>query len=155
MIPHIVFAFGPAEAGHYSFLDFLLLLLDPTLDVPLLARAHRERARRDVFPDCRSTPYVGAFTDRDRRDELRIGADEHAVLDRRLVLAAAVVIARDRAGAYVDVVANHRVAEIGVMASLGSLAQYRLLQLDEVADVYRISELCLRPYVDEGPDGHA
>ena len=47
-----------------------LLPLHPAFDVPLLAAAHREGARRNVLADRRAAADVGALADRDRRDEL-------------------------------------------------------------------------------------
>ena len=50
-------------------------------------------------------------------------------------LRGAVVVARDRAGADVDVLADRRVAEVREMIRLRPSSERRLLQLDEVADV--------------------
>ena len=72
---------------------------------------------------------------RHRRDQLRVAADERAVLDDRLVLVHAVVVAGDRAGADVDVCADRRVAEVGQVIDLRPGAERGLLQLDEVADL--------------------
>ena len=47
----------------------------------------------------------------------------------------AVVVAGDRAGADVDLLANRRVAEIGEVVGLRAAAERRVLELDEVADV--------------------
>ena len=52
-----------------------------------------------------------------------------------VVLLRAVVVAGDRAGADVDVRADHRVAEIGEVHRLRAGAETRLLHLDEVADL--------------------
>src|SRR5687767_7108726 len=89
----------------FSFLLFPLfpLLIGPSLYVPLFACAHRQRSSGYVFAHGGSTADVGSFTDRDRRHEVRIAADEHVVLDSRLMLADAIVIARNGAGADVDV----------------------------------------------------
>ena len=67
--------------------------------------------------------------------ELRVAADERAVADHRLVLVLAVVVARDGAGADVDVVADGGIAQVREVAGLRLAPQRRLLQLDEVADV--------------------
>ena len=66
--------------------SFLLVLLDPAVLVDLLAARDAERAGGDVFDDRRSGRDVGALADADGRDELRVAADERAVLDDRLVL---------------------------------------------------------------------
>ena len=55
---------------------------------------------------------VCAFPHADRRDQLRVAADEGAVFDHRLVLVLAVVVAGDRARADVHVGADRRVAQI-------------------------------------------
>src|SRR4051795_11010878 len=72
---------------------------DPAFDVALLAGADRERAGRHVLADRRAGADVGVLPHGDRRDELRVAADERAVLDRRGLLADTVVVAGDRAGA--------------------------------------------------------
>ena len=74
--------------GPISLALVLLLLFDPALDIPLLAGADRQRARRHVLPDRRAGSDVGALADRDRRDELRVASDEGAVLDGGRVFSA-------------------------------------------------------------------
>ena len=64
----------------------------------------------------------------------------------------AVVVARDRAGADVDVLADGRVAEVGEMIRLRPAAERRLLQLDEVADVRAFADVRSRPQVRERTD---
>ena len=56
-----------------------------------------------------------------------------------VLLVHAVVVARDRAGADVDVVADRRIAEIGEVHRLRAGAEHGLLHLDEVADLARRS----------------
>ena len=46
------------------------------------------------------------------------------------------------------------VAQIGQVTGFGPLADDRLLQLDEIADVHRFAKLGVRPDVDERPDGY-
>ena len=117
-----------------------------------LPRAIAERAGGHVLGDRRAGGDVGALADRDRRDQLRVAADERAVLDRRLMLRLAVVVAGDRAGADVDLLADHRVAEIGEVVGLRAAAERGLLQLDEVADVRVLADVRLRPDVRERPE---
>src|SRR3954467_1784169 len=107
----------------------LFLLLDPAVDVALLAGTDCEGARRHVLADGRAGSHVRVPRHRDRRDELRVAADERAVLDDGLVLAGAVVVAGDRAGADVHLLADRRVAEVGQVFRLRSLAEHGLLQL--------------------------
>src|SRR5258708_1612378 len=112
MIPHILLA------SHVLLLTshFLLLtsnfLSHPAVDVPLLPRAHRQGAGRYVVANRRAAADVSTLADRHRRDQLRVAADEGAVLDHRLILVHAVVVARDGAGADVHVLPDRRVAEI-------------------------------------------
>src|SRR5439155_8522 len=68
---------------------------------------------RHVLRDGRGGADVGALADREEGHEARVGADERAVADRGRVLRDAVVVARDRAGADVDVGAHGRVADVG------------------------------------------
>ena len=98
-----------------------------------------ERTGRDVLSNRGAGADVRPFADRDRRDQLRVAADEGAIRNRRDLLPDAVVVARDRPGADVDARSDHRVAEIREMRRFGPFAEDGLLQLDEVAD------LCARP----------
>src|SRR5688572_19055144 len=130
MIPHMT-----------AILSRLLTLpLYPAFEVPLLAGADCERAGRDVLADGGAGADVCALPDRDRRDQLRVAADERPVFDRRRVLVRAVVVAGDRAGADVDVGADDCITEIREMHRLGAGAENRFLEFHEVAD--------LRPWTD-------
>ena len=60
--------------------------LDPAVDVALLSRADREGARGNILADRRAGADVRIASDGDRRNELRVTADERAVLDRRDLL---------------------------------------------------------------------
>ena len=57
-------------------------------------------------------PTIAPVADRDRRDQRRVGADEGAGTDHRAVLAEAVVIAGDCAGADVRAGADVGVADV-------------------------------------------
>ena len=74
---------GLSPDSFRTLLRLRRLLLDPALDVALLAGADRERAGGHVLADRRAGADVRALADRDRRDQLRVAADERAVLDRR------------------------------------------------------------------------
>src|SRR3954447_17531340 len=134
------------------------LLCHPALDVPLLAGADRERARWNVLAHRRAGAHVGILADRHRRDELRVRADESAVLDGRPMLVRAVVVAGDGAGADVAALADHRVAQVGEVIRLAALPERRVLQLHEVADVRPFANLrtgaqaCKRAH--DRPGGH-
>src|SRR5262245_9885062 len=101
MMPHIV-----ASLSWLSAPDLVFPFFDPALEVPLLAGADRQRAGRHVFPNRGSRSHVRLLADGDRRDQLRVAADERPAFDGRRVLAGAVVVAGDRAGADVHVVAD-------------------------------------------------
>src|SRR3990172_4305932 len=123
----------------------------PLLDAPRRA-AHGERAGRDVLGDRRAPADVRALADDERRHERRVGADEGAVADPRLVLGPAVVVAGDRAGADVDVLAHGRVAEVREVVRLGAAPDPRLLRLHEVADLRLLPDVAPGPQVTEGPE---
>src|ERR1035437_2290366 len=148
MIPHIAF--------NFSLLTFAFcLLLDPALDVPLLARADRERAGGHVHADRGAAADIRTLADRHRRDELRIAADEGIVFDYRRVLLHAVVVARDRAGADVHTCADRGVAEIRQVHRLRSGPEHGLLQLDEIADARLLADVRFVSEMRERPDARA
>src|SRR5471030_1297416 len=94
MIPHIFDSHWECVTCQLSLEPALLPAIgDPVLDRPLFAGADRQRAGGHVLANCRSAADVRALADRDRRDELRVAANERAVLDHRLVLVHAVVVA--------------------------------------------------------------
>src|SRR5437588_7834667 len=139
MIPHMnSFSLRPSPAP-FALPLALLLLIDPALDVPLLAGTDGQGARRDRFANCRAAAHVRALADGDRRHELRVAADEGAILDHGLMFFLAVVVARDRSGADVHVRADGRVAEIRQMHRLRSRPEHCFLELDEVADASAIA----------------
>jgi len=57
----------------------------------------------------------------------------------------AVVVAGDGAGADVDLLADGGIAEIGEVVGLGAAPEFRLLHLDEIADVHVLVEPRLGP----------
>src|SRR5689334_19400702 len=105
MIPHI---------------SLLLSVLHPVGNVALLARGDRQRLGRDALTNRAAAADVRAFADRYRRHQLRVAADERAVLDRRLVLLLAVEIAGDGAGADIHLLADHGIPEVRQVAGLGA-----------------------------------
>src|SRR5450432_1573775 len=105
-----------------------------------------ERAVGNVLGDGGPRGDDGVAPDAHGRDELAVRADEGAVLDDRLTLLVAIVIARDRAGADVDTRADDGVPQIAEVVGLAAPPQHRLLELDEVADVR------LGPDVGAGPE---
>ena len=107
-------------------------------------RADRHHPVRHVAVDHRARARARAASDAHRRHEHRVAADERAVADRRAVLALAVVVRRDRAGADVHVVADLGVADVAEVAHLRAAAQPRRLHLREVADVHALAR-CATP----------
>ena len=86
---------------------------DPALLVDLLAARDRQRAGRHVLGDRRAGGDVRARADADGRDQLLslpMNAPSSITVG---CFVRAVVVARDRAGADVDLLADRRVAEIG------------------------------------------
>ena len=117
------------------------LVRDPAFFVGLLAARDRQRVGRHVLRDRRASRDIRSAPDPDRCNQLRVAADECAVFDHRRVLGDAVVVAGDRAGADVDVLADGGVAEVGEVARLRSAAERGFLQLDEVSDVRVFADL--------------
>src|SRR5258708_2605162 len=110
MIPHIV---KTPEARGAMRASRPFLLTPPARFVALLAARDPERAGWDVSDDRRSRRDVGTLTHADGRHELGVAADERAILDNRRVLLRPVVIAGDRAGAHIHLLADRRIAEGG------------------------------------------
>src|SRR6266545_3941799 len=119
--------------------------------MPLLAGTHGKAAGRYVLPNGRAAADIGAAADSDGGDKLRIAPDERTILDHGLLLFLAVVIARDRAGADVHLLADGGVAEIRQMAGLGARTENRFLQLDEITDVHALAELAFGADMLNGP----
>src|SRR5690349_4560638 len=145
----------PYQCRRWRSSGFLLLLARPLpgrVVLLLLGAAHRKAAGRHVAGDGRAGRDGGAAAHGHRRDELRVGTDEDAVLEHGAVLRGAIVVAEDRAGADVDVRAHGAVAEIGQVIGLAALADRGLLDLDEVADVHGVVEHGVRAHARERPD---
>src|SRR5207237_10568942 len=85
-------------------------------------------------------------------DQPRVGTDEHVVLDHRAMFVRAVVVACDGTGADIDVAAHRCVAEIGEVIGLAAGSHFRVLDFDEIADMYVFGQHGTRPYAGVGPD---
>ena len=92
------------------------------------------------------------MTDTHRRDQLRIGTDEDIVLDDRLVLVGAVVIAGDRPGTDIDPAANGGIANISQMIGFRVCCQAALLDLDEIADMHIFGQFSSWSQAGKGAD---
>src|SRR5262245_59419731 len=98
MIPHMTrcsLSPQPLTPNLQRLLLALLLLIDPPVDVPLLAGADGQRPLGHVFTDRRPAADVGPLPDTHRRHQLRVAADERPIFDDRRVFADAVVVARN------------------------------------------------------------
>ncbi len=103
-------------------------------------------ARLRLRPSAPSCPPRNRLSapDAHRRDELRVGADEHVALRHHgcAMLVRAVVVARDRARADILRARRHpRLADVGkVIRPLRSLPEHRVLHFDEIADMHGLAE---------------
>ena len=104
----------------------------------LAASGDSETVRRHVIRDDGAGAHERSVADGDRGHKEGVRADERALADHGPVLAVSVVVARDGAGADVDLRPDARVAEIGKVADLGARTEIDVLDLDE-------ADLGLRP----------
>src|SRR5687767_14438094 len=149
MIPHIRDSPTRLSVTRSTFLRYGLLAFHPALDVVLTGARDAQCAVGHVLRDRGSSGHVGALAHAHGSDELRVAADERPVLDDRLVLLLAVVVAGDGPRADVDVIADGGVAEIRQVIHLRSGAERRLLQFDEVADLGALAHCRRRPEMGE------
>ena len=105
-----------------------------------------ERIRRHVPRHHAAGRHIGALAHPHRRDQRGVGADERPRADLGAALLHAVEIAGDGARADVGRLPHRRVADVGEVVHLCALADARLLDLDEVADVH------IRPQRRAGPE---
>src|SRR5204862_346457 len=82
-----------------------------------------------------------------------IAADLYIILDRCLVFLFPVVIAGDRPGAYVDVIADRGIAEISQMHRFGVPPQSRFLHFNEVPDSRSLFQASAHTQMSEWADG--
>src|SRR6187551_726249 len=103
------------------------LALDPPFDIALLAGADGQGPWRYVLTHRRARSDIRALSNRHGSNQLRIAADERAVLDHRALFLLPVVVADDGAGTDVDVGADLGVPEVRQVAHLGAGPERRLL----------------------------
>ena len=72
--------------------------------------------------------------ERDRSDQLAVAANKNLVLDYGFMLADAVIVAGDRAGAHIDLTSNFSVSQVAQVGSCGPFSNPRLLDLHEASD---------------------
>src|SRR2546425_10049284 len=115
-------------------LAFLGLARRPSLLDDLGRPPHRQGAGRHILRDRRARADVGALADGDRRHQARVGPDEGAVVDLRLVLGDSIIVAGDRPGADVDIFADRGIADVRAMRHPRPPPDPRLLPLAECAE---------------------
>src|SRR6478735_2330428 len=117
------------------------VLLDPPLDVALRGDAESEGTGGHILADDRPGPGLRAVSDPNGRHEdvVRPGVD--LVPDLGAVLGQVVVVRGDRAGAEVDPAADRGVADVRQVGHLAALADRRVLDLDEGADLALLAEV--------------
>src|SRR5258708_5804052 len=86
--------------------------LAPFGDLALLRALDRQRVRRNIVGDHRAGGGVGTVPDRDWCDQGAVGAYEGVVADQGAPLLDPVVVGGDGAGANVDALPQHGIAEV-------------------------------------------
>src|SRR4051794_6931293 len=102
-------------------------------DVRLAGAGDSERVGRNVLGDDATRRRPGAIADFHRGDERGVDRSLDVGPDLGAVLALAVVVRGDVAGADVGVLAHVGVADVGQVRDLGAAADRRVLDLDEGA----------------------
>src|SRR3954452_269907 len=102
-------------------------------DVLLAGAGDSERVGRNILGYDATRRGPGAIADFDGRHERRVHRGLDVRADRRAVLALAVVVGGDVAGADVRVLADVRVADVRQVRDLRAAADGRVLDLDEGA----------------------
>ncbi len=82
-----------------------------------------------------------AIADRNRCDQRGIRADEGIRADTGDMLVHAIVIAGDRTGTDIGLLADEGITDIGEMVDLGAGADLGLLDLAEIADLGALAEI--------------
>ena len=118
-------------------------------------RGRRRARRRHVLANHRAGRRIGVVAHRHRRHERRVDTHLHARADCGPVLAVAVVVGRDRAGAQVRALADVGVADVGEMRDLAPRPDFRVLDLDERARLRPLAQDRPRAQIGERPDGDA
>ena len=94
----------------------------------------------------------GVVAHRDRRDKVRVAADEGIVADGGVELALAIIVAGDGAAAEVAVLAHGGVADVGQVADGVALGKVGVLRLDISAQVAALGSLGAGAYMGERTD---
>src|SRR4051794_39245816 len=131
-IPHILLGRFPS----HPFAE----AAGPAGEAFLLAPLNSQAVGLDVARDHGSCTDYGAVADRDRRDQRGVRPDERSGADHCPVLAETIIIAGDGARADVGPCADFSVADVAQVVDLRALANLRLLQLNEIADLGAFSQ---------------
>src|SRR3954451_4151080 len=129
------------------FLRALALIV--ALDVALALPGHPQRPRRDVVDDDRPRGGPGVVADLDWSHERGVDATVHPVADPRAVLAEAVVVGGDGAGADVGPLPHVGVAEVGQVGDFGPGADVGVLHLHERPHLGALADHRARAQVGE------
>src|SRR5712691_8500798 len=114
-----------------------------------------ELPRRDVLRDDGAGAGPRIVADRERRPEHRVDTEEDPLADRRPMLALAVVVGGDRAGADVRLRPDVGVSEVAHVVLLHARAEPGVLQLRVIANLSTAPHRGAGPEVGERPDPHA
>src|SRR5688572_8620275 len=98
--------FTEAGARHSALGLFLAVARGPARHLPLLGALDSQRARLNIARDDASRADERTVADLDRRNQRAVGADEGALADLGAVLGEAVIVAGDRAGADIGLLAD-------------------------------------------------
>src|SRR4029077_4491154 len=131
---------------------YLAIPFGATLAVGLGTALHGHRVVRHVAGNHRARADIGSLADLDGRDQRRIGADECALTDLGLVLAKAVIIARDGTGSDIGVGTDMGITDIAEMIDLHPGLERSRLRLDEIAYLCALTKRGSRPQARKGPD---
>src|SRR6476646_2903763 len=124
----------------------------PAGDAPLLVALDCMAVGLDIAGDYRAVTDGRPRPDDDARHERGVRPDERAFPELRPVLAEAVIIAGDRAGADICAGADRRIADVGQVIDLRPLGNIGILDLDEIADLRAFGEAGAGPHPGEGAD---
>ncbi len=119
----------------------------------LMTASDSEGIGGNLARDAGAGTNVSTVADGHGGDQSAVTADEGTGTDGCWMLALAIVVASDDAGADVGSCADGGIAQIAEMASLGARPEARFLHLDEVADVGLGIDLAAGAQVDKGADG--
>ena len=120
------------------------LCLHPAFFDDLRRAAEGQRIGRHILCETRCRADVRAFADSNWCDQDTVAAYEYSVFNDRLVLLLAVVVARDRACAHVDVLADFGVSQISQVIGLRSFAEASFFHFYKISHVRAFADIAAR-----------